>query len=101
VRFIDAHAGRVTVDGLRWGVESICAALAEQGTPIAPSTYYARRGRRPSRRVLRDEQLEPAIVRVHAANYGVYGARKVWEVVLTSVPARWVEGVGRGVRRWC
>jgi putative transposase len=78
VRFIDEHVGRVTADGLRWGVESICAVLAEQGSPIAPSTYYDHRGRRPSRRVVRDEQLKPAIVRVHQANYSVYGARKVW-----------------------
>jgi putative transposase len=40
VRFIAEYADRVAVDGLRWGVEPICAVLAEQGTPIAPSTYY-------------------------------------------------------------
>jgi putative transposase len=78
VRFIAEHADRVTVDGLRWGVEPICAALREQGIPIAPSTYYEHRTRRPSRRAARDAELKPAIVRVHAANYGVYGARKVW-----------------------
>ena len=27
---------------------------------------------------MRDEELKPEIARVHAANYGVYGARKVW-----------------------
>jgi putative transposase len=27
---------------------------------------------------MRDEDLKPEIARVHAANYGVYGARKVW-----------------------
>ena len=32
----------------------------------------------PSRRQLRDEALKTEITRVHAANYGVYGARKVW-----------------------
>ncbi len=46
--------------------------------PIAPSTYYDQARRTPSRRELRDEQLKEHIKRVHAANYGVYGARKVW-----------------------
>lgn len=61
-----------------FGVEPICAVLAEHGSPIAPSTYYDAVARRSSRRALRDEQLKVAIARVHAANYGVYGARKVW-----------------------
>ena len=46
--------------------------------PIAPSTYYDRLNREPSRREVRDEDLKAQIARVHAANYGVYGARKVW-----------------------
>ena len=46
--------------------------------PIAPSTYYDQLNREPSRRQLRDEQLKPEIARIHAANYRVYGARKVW-----------------------
>jgi putative transposase len=46
--------------------------------PIAPSTYYDQVNREPSRRQLRDEELKPRIQRIHAANYGVYGARKVW-----------------------
>jgi putative transposase len=45
---------------------------------IAPSTYYEHVGRRPSRREVRDEALRPEIERIHAANYRVYGARKVW-----------------------
>ncbi len=71
------HADRLTVDGLRWGVEPICRVLSEHGTPIAPSTFYDARGRT-SARGERDEQLKTAIARVHQANYGVYGARKVW-----------------------
>ncbi len=71
------HADRLTVDGLRWGVEPICRVLCEHGTPIAPSTFYDARGRT-SARGERDEQLKTAIARVHQANYGVYGARKVW-----------------------
>ena len=78
MRFIAEHADRVTVDGLRWGVEPICRVLTEHGTPIAPSTYYDIRGRAPSARQRRDETLTAAIARVHAANYGVYGARKMW-----------------------
>jgi len=58
VRFIAEHADRATVDGLRWGVEPICAVLAEQGTPIAPSTYYEHRNRRPSRAEQRDGRVE-------------------------------------------
>jgi putative transposase len=46
--------------------------------PIAPSTYYDQHNRAPSRRQARDEVLKREIERVHAENYGVYGARKVW-----------------------
>ncbi|CNZ26511.1 Putative transposase for insertion sequence element IS6110 [Mycobacterium tuberculosis] len=63
---------------MRWGVESICTQLTELGVPIAPSTYYDHINREPSRRELRDGELKEHISRVHAANYGVYGARKVW-----------------------
>ena len=51
--------------------------LTEHGTPIAPSTFYDARSRR-SARAGRDEELKVDIARVHAANYGVYGARKAW-----------------------
>lgn len=46
--------------------------------PIAPSTYYEQVSREPSRRQHRDTELIAHIQRVHTANYGVYGARKVW-----------------------
>jgi len=78
VRFIAQHADRVTVDGLRWGVEPICAVLREHGTPIAPSTYYDARRRSPTAAELRDEQLKVEVERVWKQNYCVYGARKVW-----------------------
>jgi putative transposase len=79
VRFIAEHKDhRVGPDGLRWGVESICAVLSEHGCPIAPSTYYDAAGRAPSQRALRDKQLAVQVARVHEDNYGVYGARKVW-----------------------
>jgi putative transposase len=71
VRFIEAHKGR-------FGVAPICRVLTEHGCTIAPSTYYDAKARPLSRRSLRDEQLKVEIARVHAANYGVYGPRKVW-----------------------
>jgi putative transposase len=82
VRFISTHVGRMA-GGLRWGVESICRVLTEHGCPIAPSTYYAAlaRHRAPSARRCRDEALKVEIARVHAENFGVYGARKIWLVL--------------------
>ena len=60
------------------GVEPICKVL-----PIAPSTYRDHAARRadPSRgsvRAKQDAVLKVEIKRVFAANFGVYGARKVW-----------------------
>ena len=57
----------------RYGVEPICELL-----PIAPSTYYDATKRPPSARAVRDAELKIEIARVHAENFGVYGARKVW-----------------------
>jgi transposase InsO family protein/transposase-like protein len=57
----------------RYGVEPICALL-----PIAPSTYYDGKRRPPSARAVRDARLKAEIRRVHAENFGVYGAKKVW-----------------------
>ncbi len=78
VGYIDSVAGNRDGEGLRWGVESICAQLTELGAKIAPATYYEHRGRRPTVREIRDEELKPLVAIVHAENYGVYGARKVW-----------------------
>jgi putative transposase len=74
----DHQGHRDGPNGLRWGVESICRQLTELGVLIAPSTYYDHINRQPSRRQVLDETLKAQITRVHAANYGVYGARKVW-----------------------
>ena len=71
MRFISGHKSR-------FGVEPICRVLTGHGVPIAPSTYYDAVRRGLSARAVRDEQLKAAIRRVHAENYGVYGARKVW-----------------------
>jgi transposase InsO family protein len=61
-----------------YGVEPICKLL-----PIAPSTYFLHKARqrdpaRRSARARRDAELAEKISRVHAENYSVYGARKVW-----------------------
>jgi putative transposase len=106
VRFIAEHKDRAD-GGLRWGVEPICAVLREQGCQIAPSTYYEAAARPRSRSQLRDEDLRVHIARVHAANRGVYGARKVWLalnregiVVARCTVARLMRELGlAGVRR--
>ncbi len=72
IAFIDQHRERTT-EGLRWGVEPICEQL-----PIAPQTYYAAKARPRSARSLRDDHLKVEIRRVFDANFGVYGADKVW-----------------------
>jgi putative transposase len=61
-----------------YGVEPICRVL-----PIAPSTSYEHAARKadPDRRPARerrDAELSQEIRRVFAANFGVYGVRKVW-----------------------
>ncbi len=66
IAYIDAHR-------VEFGVEPICKALQ-----FAPRTYYAAKARPVSARTVRDEALKPEIVRVHADNFGVYGAAKVW-----------------------
>ena len=81
MEFIREHADRREErdnGGLRWGVEPICTVLTEHGLPIAPSTYYAHVNRPATAREHRDAVLLNEIRRVHAGNYGVYGARKVW-----------------------
>jgi hypothetical protein len=70
--FIDQHRNRTMAEGLKWGVEPICAVL-----PIALATYYAAKTRMPSHRDVRNAWLTGEIRRVHTANYGVYyGARR-------------------------
>ena len=71
IAFIDDHRAS-------YGVEPICRLLA-----IAPSTYRAhvairRDPAQASARGRRDAELRREIARVHAENFGVYGARKVW-----------------------
>jgi putative transposase len=69
-RYIDEHRDR-------FGVEPICAMLQ-----VAPSTYYAAKRRPSSARTLSDAALKPELSRIHEANFGVYGARKLWRQLL-------------------
>ena len=64
---IDAHREE-------YGVEPICRVL---GSPRRPTTR-SRRAARALARAVRDAELLGEIRRVHEANDGVYGARKVW-----------------------
>ena len=116
MRFIESHLDRVTVDGLRWGVEPICRVLTEYGTPIAPSTYYEHKTAPAvaarAVRAEREDRLDAAVARVHAANYDAYGARKVWlqlrregiDVarcsVETSMRRQQLQGLRRGKAKW-
>jgi putative transposase len=67
----------VTAHKDEFGVEPICTTLTSAGVQIAPGTYYAARTRSPSPRAVRDAAVKAEIARVHKANYGVYGIRKV------------------------
>lgn len=88
MEFISAHQHmRVGADGLKWGVESMCAVLSEFGVVIAPSTYYAHRARRgPSKADWTDAQVIDAIWRLRRSNklFAVLGARKTWIVLRTN-----------------
>jgi putative transposase len=71
VSFIDEYRSQ-------YGVEPICQQL-----PIAPSVYYEAKARQadPARLPATDRRyatLIEQIRQVHRANFGVYGARKVW-----------------------
>jgi putative transposase len=87
VEFIHQHRDHREPGGLRWGVEPICQVLTEHGLAIAPSTYYDHLDKPATLRELRDARLRLDIARVHASNYGVYGARKVWLSLNRERPA--------------
>ncbi|PRY13082.1 IS3 family transposase, partial [Pseudosporangium ferrugineum] len=71
VDFVDSHQAE-------YGVQPVLQALEDTPAQIAPSTYYAAKTRPASARSRRDEQLTGLIKQIHAENYGVYGARKIW-----------------------
>jgi len=80
ITFITEHKDHRVADGLRWGVEPLCAVLTEHGIPIAPSTYYEWAGRAPSRQELRDEQVTELIGAERASSpfVATLGSRKMW-----------------------
>jgi putative transposase len=69
VDYIDQHKSE-------FGVEPICETLQ-----VAPSTYYAAKTRPISARGLSDEILGQALCEIHAANFSVYGTRKMWKAM--------------------
>jgi putative transposase len=69
IPFIDAYRDA-------HGVEPICRTLA-----VAPSSYYAAKTRPPSARSVNDATMAEIVTRVHRANFGVYGIRKVWKAL--------------------
>jgi putative transposase len=71
VDYIDSHRDR-------FGVEPICRVLTGHGIQIAPSTYYARRCQPVSPARLAEAYLVNALIDLHQANWGVYGAEKLW-----------------------
>jgi transposase InsO family protein len=75
VRFVDEHKDR-------FGVEPIIRVLGDTdaGLPstfLSVSDYYAAKTRPPSARALADAALGEQIRQIHAANYDVYGVRKM------------------------
>ena len=80
IAFIREHKDHRVDGGLRWGVEPICAVLSEHGCRIAPSTYYERASRGPSRRDQRDEQIAALIAAEWERSrfVRVLGSRKMW-----------------------
>ena len=71
VDYIDTQRGR-------FGVEPVCAVLAEAGIQVAPSTYYARSKAPLTEAELAGVYLANRLWSLWQANWGVYGARKLW-----------------------
>ena len=70
VDYIDTQRGR-------FGVEPVCAVLAEAGIQIAPSTYYARSNAPLTEAEQDDAYLANALRSLWQDNWAVYGARKL------------------------
>ena len=74
---MDKHDKR----GRRYSAEEKAAAVRMVRTlQVAPSTYYAARGRVPSARALNDVMLSPQLCDLWKNNFQVYGVRKLWKV---------------------
>lgn len=76
IAFIDEYRDR-------FSVEFICTTLNKQrqGGFITSRGYRNAKYGTPSARSIRDRELVAAIRQVHAANYGVYGVRKMWHAL--------------------
>ncbi|GAA1369135.1 transposase InsO family protein [Brevibacterium luteolum] len=75
IRFIDTFRGR-------FGVEFICRVLGATACGFITSRgYRAAKSRKPAARAIRDGLLVEEVKRLHAANYGVYGVRKMWHAM--------------------
>jgi putative transposase len=70
VTYIDEHRDR-------FGIEPICAVLAEHGVPIAPSTYRARKAEPYSDAEWDDAHMANAALDLWRANRSLYGADKL------------------------
>ena len=83
IRFIDMNRDD-------FGVEAIYRVMRETEFGFITSwAYWAAKTRPASARAVRDQSLIQEIERVHAQNYGVYGARKMWHAMRR---AGWVLG---------
>lgn len=80
IAFITEHKDHRVADGLRWGVEPMCAVLTEHGIAIAASTYYEWAAKGVLARELRDEQVAALIgaERAGSAFVATLGSRKMW-----------------------
>jgi len=67
------------IDGYRdrFGVEPICAVLAEHGVPIAPSTFWARKAQPFTDAEWDDAHTANTVLAVWRANRSLYGADKL------------------------
>ena len=76
IRFIDQHCDR-------FGVEAICRTLCATACGFITSRGdLAVKARSASVRAVRDEIFIAELKRIHAANYSVYGVRKMWHAML-------------------
>src|SRR5690606_2567069 len=83
----------------RFGVEAVCRVLgATESGFITARGYRAAKSRPPSARRLSDELLGAEIARLHEANYGVYGVRKMHHVMLRQGWALGRDQTGRIMR---
>jgi transposase InsO family protein len=102
IRYVDTYRNH-------FGVEQICRVLARtEGGFITSRGYRAAKNRPLSDRAVRDQVLGDDIERFHAANFGVYGVRKMhrlmkrqgWLVgrdqVARVMKTRGITGVKRG-----